>query len=54
MKPIEGIVSVADEISRGKMDRDFEVDSKDEIQSLAKSFSRMKITLLKAMDILKK
>lgn len=54
VKPIENIVDVAAEISRGKMDRSFEVDTNDEIKSLADAFNRMKVSLEKAMDILKK
>ena len=52
--PIENIVDVAGDISRGKMDRSFEVDTNDEIKSLADAFNRMKVSLEKAMDILRK
>ncbi|SHJ42795.1 HAMP domain-containing protein [Malonomonas rubra DSM 5091] len=54
VKPIENIVDVAGDISRGKMDRSFDVDTKDEIKSLADAFNRMKVSLEKAMDILRK
>jgi len=54
VKPIENIVDVAADISRGKMDRSFEVDTNDEIKSLADAFNRMKVSLEKAMDILRK
>ena len=54
VKPIENIVDVAEDISRGKMDREFEVDSNDEIKLLADAFNRMKVSLAKAMDILRK
>ncbi len=54
VRPIENFVSVADEISRGKMDREFEVHTNDEMKTLAEAFTRMKISLAKAMDILKK
>ncbi|HDO36507.1 MAG TPA: DUF3365 domain-containing protein [Nitrospirae bacterium] len=53
IRPIENFVSTAEEISRGKMDRDFEVTTNDEMKSLADAFSRMKVSLAKAMDILK-
>lgn len=52
VKPIENIVSVADDISRGKMDREFEVKTNDEIKTLVEAFRRMKVSLAKAMDIL--
>ena len=54
VKPIEGIVDVAEDISRGKMDREFDVKGNDEIKSLADAFNRMKVSLAKAMDILRK
>lgn len=54
VKPIENIVDVAGDISRGKMDRSFEVKTNDEIKSLADAFNRMKVSLEKAMDILKR
>lgn len=54
VRPIEKIVEVAGEISRGKMDRSFEVDTNDEIKALADAFNRMKVSLEKAMDILRK
>lgn len=54
IKPIENIVDVAGDISRGKMDRSFDVDTNDEIKLLADAFNRMKVSLEKAMDILRK
>jgi methyl-accepting chemotaxis protein len=54
VKPIEEIVAVAEEISRGKMDREFEVKGNDEIKLLADAFNRMRVSLAKAMDILRK
>jgi HAMP domain-containing protein len=54
VKPIENIVDIAGDISRGKMDRSFDVDTNDEIKSLADAFNRMKVSLQKAMDILKR
>jgi HAMP domain-containing protein len=54
VKPIENIVDVAGDISRGKMDRSFEVETNDEIKVLAEAFNRMKVSLEKAMDILRK
>ncbi|WP_156826940.1 c-type heme family protein [Geopsychrobacter electrodiphilus] len=54
VKPIERIVEVAEAISRGKMDREFDVKGNDEIKLLADAFNRMKVSLAKAMDILRK
>lgn len=54
VKPIENIVDVAGDISRGKMDRSFDVDTNDEIKLLADAFNRMKVSLEKAINILKK
>lgn len=54
VKPIEGLVEVAEDISRGKMDREFDVKGNDEIKLLADAFNRMKVSLAKAMDILRK
>ncbi len=54
IKPIEKMVATADEISRGKMDREFEVKANNEIRTLANAFTRMKLSLQKAMDILQK
>ena len=53
VKPIEDIVAVATDISRGKMDREFTVKNNDEIKALADAFRRMKVSLAKAMDILR-
>ncbi len=54
VKPIEQIVDVAEDISRGKMDREFDIKGNDEIKLLAEAFNRMKVSLAKAMDILRK
>jgi len=54
VKPIEEIVAVAEDISRGKMDREFNIKGNDEIRLLADAFNRMKVSLAKAMDILRK
>lgn len=54
VRPIEEITSIATEISRGKMDREFEVTSNDEIKALAEAFNRMKVSLSKAINMIKK
>ena len=53
VKPIEHIVEVSEEISRGKLDSEFNVKTNDEIKLLADAFDRMKVSLAKAMDILR-
>lgn len=53
VKPIEHIVEVAEEISRGKIECEFDVKTNDEIKMLADAFDRMKVSLAKAMDILR-
>ncbi len=52
--PLKQITHVAEEVSMGHMDVDFEQLSNDEIGSLAKAFKRMKLSLDKAMDRLKR
>lgn len=54
IKPIEQFVDVADEISRGRFEREFAVKTNDEIKTLAEAFTRMKLSLAKAMDIMRK
>lgn len=53
VKPIEHIVEVSEHISRGKLDCEFDVKTNDEIRLLADAFERMKVSLAKAMDILR-
>lgn len=52
VRPIRRIVKVADEVSTGNMDADFEQNSNDEIGTLATAFKRMKISLSVAMSML--
>lgn len=52
--PIEQLTEVATEISKGKMEREFEVKTDDEIKALADAFNRMKVSLTKAINIIKK
>ncbi|GAB4419936.1 MAG: DUF3365 domain-containing protein [Thermodesulfovibrionales bacterium] len=54
IKPIERFVDVADEISRGRFEREFTVRTNDEIKTLAEAFTRMKLSLAKAMDIMRR
>ena len=54
IKPLKRIVRVAEEVSVGNLDADFEELSKDEIGSLAEAFRRMKLSLAMAMNRLSK
>jgi HAMP domain-containing protein len=54
IKPIEEFVNVAEDISRGKFEREFAVKTDDEIKTLASAFTRMKLSLEKAMDIMRR
>lgn len=53
VRPIEHIVAVAEKISRGNLDAEFDIKSQDEIRTLADAFERMKVSMAKAMDILR-
>ena len=50
IRPLKQIARVAEEVSVGKLDADFEELSQDEIGSLAKAFQRMKMSLAMAMN----
>lgn len=52
IRPLKRIVNVANEVSTGNMEAEFEHSSNDEIGMLATAFNRMKISLAMAMDIL--
>jgi HAMP domain-containing protein len=52
--PIKRIVNVANEVSTGNMEAEFEHSSNDEIGMLAIAFNRMKISLSMAMDMLQR
>ncbi len=54
IKPIEELAEIAEEISLGRFDRNFIVKTKDEMKTLADAFTRMKLSLIKAFDIIKK
>jgi len=54
VRPLEELTAVATDISKGNMNREFEVKSNDEIKALAEAFNRMKISLSKAINIIKK
>ncbi len=52
--PIKRIVNVANEVSTGNMEAEFEHSYNDEIGMLAIAFNRMKISLSMAMDMLQR
>lgn len=53
INPLNRISNVANEVSMGNMEADFEQSSNDEIGKLAAAFRRMKTSLLMALDMLK-
>ncbi len=54
VRPLKRITRVAEEVSTGHMDVDFEQLSNDEIGNLAKAFKRMKLSLEMAMKRIKR
>jgi HAMP domain-containing protein len=50
IQPIERVVRVAEAVSTGDFDAEFEKVSKDEIGSLVEAFTRMKLSLLMAIQ----
>ncbi|HAR44920.1 MAG: hypothetical protein A2X56_14360 [Nitrospirae bacterium GWC2_57_13] len=54
VKPISNLAETANNISKGHMDMEFKVDSNDELKVLSDAFERMKTSLNKAMQMLKK
>jgi HAMP domain-containing protein len=54
IKPVERLVKVADEISKGDLEKEFQVKNNDEIKILANAFTRMKVSVAKAMQIIQR
>lgn len=52
IQPIDRMAKVANEVSMGNMEAEFEQTSKDEIGKLAAAFNRMKTSLVMAMNML--
>ncbi|UBF25341.1 DUF3365 domain-containing protein [Kovacikia minuta CCNUW1] len=52
VRPLNRMAKVANEVSMGDMDANFEQTSKDEIGNLAEAFNRMKTSLVMAMNML--
>ena len=54
IRPIENFVAVADQVSKGKFDNNFEVRTQDELKTLADAFTRLKTSIVMMMDMMKK
>jgi HAMP domain-containing protein len=54
IRPIESFVHAADQVSKGKMDNAFTVDTEDELKTLAEAFTRLKTSIRLMMDMIKK
>jgi HAMP domain-containing protein len=54
IQPLNKIVKVANEVSKGNMSASFEQHTRDEIGSLATAFERMKTSITLAMEMLNK
>jgi HAMP domain-containing protein len=54
IQPIERFVRTADQVSKGKFDNEFKVDTEDELKTLADAFSRLRTSILMMMDMMKK
>lgn len=52
IRPLNRMVAVADQVSKGQMENDFEQTTEDEIGTLASAFNRMKLSLTMAMKML--
>lgn len=52
VRPINQLAQVAEQVSTGKMDQEFQSYARDEVGSLAAAFNRMKVSLAMAMRML--
>ena len=52
VRPIKRVVRVAEAVSTGDMEADFEKVSNDEVGSLVEAFTRMKLSLVMAIRML--
>lgn len=50
VNPLRRMAKIAEEVSRGNMAAEFDQNSKDEVGSIAQAFTRMKRSLMMAMD----
>lgn len=54
IRPIENFVSAADQVSKGKFDNKFDVNTQDELKTLADAFTRLKTSIVMMMEMMKK
>lgn len=54
ISPIESFVKTADQVSRGKFDNVFDVDTEGELKTLADAFTRLKASIILMMKRMKK
>jgi HAMP domain-containing protein len=54
IQPIERFVRTADQVSKGKFDNEFKIDTQDELKTLADAFSRLKTSIVMMMEMMKK
>jgi methyl-accepting chemotaxis protein len=54
IRPIENFVKVAEQVSKGKFDNKFEINTEDELKTLADAFTRLKTSIVMMMDMMKK
>jgi len=52
--PIERFVRTAEQVSRGKFDNEFNIDTEDELKTLADAFLRLKKSIIMMMEMMKK
>ncbi len=52
--PIENFVKTAEQVSKGQFDNKFEVNTEDELKTLADAFTRLKTSIVMLMDMVKK
>jgi methyl-accepting chemotaxis protein len=52
--PIELFVRTAEQVSKGKFDNEFKVDTEDELKTLANAFTRLKTSIVMMMEMMKK
>ncbi len=54
IRPIENFVKVAGQVSKGQFDNKFEINTQDELKTLADSFTRLKTSIAMLMDMINK
>jgi HAMP domain-containing protein len=54
IRPVEDLARTADQVSKGKFDNTFDVDTEDEIKTLADALNRLKTSIAMLMNMMKK